>query len=65
MDRGIKDTEAAKNLGVAPQTLRNMRCQGKGPPYFRIGRAVRYSVEDLNRYIEARKVDPESNAQAA
>lgn len=55
----IPDTEAGPILGVAVQTLRNWRSKGAGPIYFRVGaRAIRYDVEDLQRYIDARKVRP-------
>ena len=55
----VPDTEAGPILGVAVQTLRNWRSKGTGPIYFRVGaRAIRYDVEDLQRYIDARKVRP-------
>jgi hypothetical protein len=58
MSRGLKDTEAAKLLGLHPQTLRNMRCKGEGPAYYKIGRAVRYRSEDLISFIRDRKIEP-------
>ena len=53
---GVKDTEAGPILGLHPQTLRNKRSRGEGPPYYKIGRAVRYIKEDLYAYRDARKV---------
>jgi len=53
---GVKDTEAGSILGLHPQTLRNKRSKGEGPPYYKIGRAVRYVKADLIAYREARKV---------
>jgi hypothetical protein len=58
MSRGLKDTEAAAMLGLHPQTLRNMRCKGEGPAYYKIGRAVRYLPEDLISYVSDRKIEP-------
>jgi hypothetical protein len=58
--RGVKDVEAATILGLHPQTLRNMRCRGEGPPYYVAGkRAVRYLLSDLEAYRTKRRVEPE------
>jgi hypothetical protein len=59
MSRGLKDTEAAKLLGLHPQTLRNMRCRGAGPIYHKLGRAVRYLEKDLAAYLEKRRIQTE------
>jgi len=59
MSRGLKDTEAAKLLGLHPQTLRNMRCRGVGPIYHKLGRAVRYLEKDLLSYLEKRRIQTE------
>ena len=56
MSRGLKDTEAAKLLGLHPQTLRNMRCRGVVRVYYKLNKAVRYLAEDLIAYREARKI---------
>ena len=53
---GLKDTEAGPILGLRPQTLRNKRSKGEGPPYYKIGRAVRYLEKDLLDYLEKRKI---------
>lgn len=52
----MTDKQAAKFLGVGLQTLRNWRCRRQGPDYIKMGRAVRYSVRDLLRYLESRKI---------
>ena len=52
MNPVINEVEASEKLHVATQTLRNWRHQRKGPPYLKIGRSVRYSLEDLAKYIE-------------
>ena len=59
MSRGLKDTEAAKLLGLHPQTLRNMRCRNEGPTYHKLGRAVRYLEKDLLSYLEKRRIQTE------
>jgi hypothetical protein len=45
---------AAEYLGnLKPNTLEIWRIQGTGPAYKKIGRLVRYSLEDLDQYIAA------------
>jgi hypothetical protein len=36
--------------------LANLRCQGKGCPYVKLGRRVVYQVEDVKAYEKARRV---------
>lgn len=54
-DRLIDTHEAAKRLGVGYRTLMNARIYG-GPaaiPWVTIGRSVRYSTREIDRYIRA------------
>ncbi len=54
-DRLIDTHEAAKRLGVGYRTLMNARIYG-GPaniPWVRIGRSIRYSTHEIERYIRA------------
>jgi len=45
---------AAEYLGnLKPNTLEIWRVQGTGPAYKKCGRLVRYSLEDLDKYLEA------------
>lgn len=46
--------EAAKYLGLSMSTLNKWRCYGFGPKYLKLGRAVRYRQEELDRYLEGR-----------
>lgn len=39
--------EAAERLGVTVKSLESLRARGKGPPFVRIGKSVRYRLEDL------------------
>jgi len=50
LDYPVTDIQAARYLGLAPQTLRNMRCQRRGPNYLKFGRAIRYRIEDLEDF---------------
>ena len=55
----VDEKRAAKFLGVAVQTLRNWRHQRRGPIYIKMGRSVRYQIEDLVGYLKKKRVDPE------
>lgn len=48
----IRETEAAKLLGVTTRTLQNWRFRGVGPCYVKLGRAVRYKPQDIEDYID-------------
>jgi len=50
---------AAEYLGVTPDTIRGWRLRGGGPPFVRVGpKLCRYAREDLDAYVEARRVAP-------
>jgi hypothetical protein len=55
------DVQIAEIVGRAAQSLRNDRHQGKGLPYYRIGRSVRYKLSEVLSYMEQRRVDPEES----
>lgn len=56
----LNTEEAAKFLGLDPQTLINWRSLGRGPAFIRLGRAVRYSVSALEKFIAKNTVTPQS-----
>ncbi len=61
--RALTEHEAAAYLGLSPTTLaasrlRHRRCEG--PPFLRFGRAVRYDVQDLDRFLDDHRVTPRS-----
>lgn len=57
MQQLIDEKNLSKILGKSLQTLRNDRFLKKGVPYFKIGRSVRYSLDDVEKYIEKSKID--------
>ena len=57
----VDERKAARVLGVAVQTLRNWRHQRRGPAYVKMGRSVRYEINDLVEYLKKKKIDPEVN----
>jgi len=55
----LKETEAADYLNCAPITLAKDRCDQKlGIPFYKLGRSVRYKREDLDAWMDSRKVVP-------
>lgn len=46
--------EAAHYLGLATTTLNKWRIYGHGPRFVKLGRAVRYRKDDLDRYLADR-----------
>ena len=54
----LTEKQVAHNLGLSVATLRAWRLRGGGPRFVRFGRAVRYLVTDVERYIRASFVEP-------
>jgi len=54
--RLLTEPEAAEAMRVCPRTLRKARQDGK-LTYVLIGRAVRYTMDDLDAFIAASKQD--------
>ena len=50
----ITSAEAAALVGLAPITLAKMRIRGDGPPYFKLGKAVRYSPSVVLAWARSR-----------
>jgi predicted DNA-binding transcriptional regulator AlpA len=52
--RVLRTPDAAQYLGLTASTLEKMRITGGGPRFVRIGtRAIGYTVDDLDAFIEA------------
>ncbi|MBB5685657.1 helix-turn-helix transcriptional regulator [Sphingobium boeckii] len=66
MDETVVDTAiAAKRLGLSKKTLTNRRIYGGGPPFLKMGKAVRYRVSDLDAWVAAHVVNSTSQTVAA
>ena len=63
MTRYINDVEVSKITGRAVQSLRNDRQKRIGIPYSKIGRSVRYSLDDVIDFMEARKIQTIGDAR--
>jgi excisionase family DNA binding protein len=48
------EKEAAVYLNVSPRTLQAWRLRGGGPEYVKLGNAVRYDRDALDRFIAER-----------
>ncbi|HOB62904.1 MAG TPA: helix-turn-helix domain-containing protein [Candidatus Competibacteraceae bacterium] len=59
--RLLTDPEAATYLGVSLSFLRQGRMEGRranrspGPPFIRMGRAIRYDLQDLDAWLAANR----------
>ena len=51
----LNQIEAARHLGFSKSTISLMTSRGD-LPHYRVGRAVRYTVEDLDNFMESRRV---------
>ena len=50
----INEKVAAEQLGISVYTLRTYRCTNRvSIPFIKIGKSVRYRVEDLEKFIES------------
>ena len=52
----ITREQAAQYLGITRQYLDVMAMRKQGPSYIRLGRAVRYELDDVKAWAKARKV---------
>ena len=50
----VNTAQAAFYIGLSKRTLEKMRITGEGPIYRKHGRYVRYHIDDLNAWSEAR-----------
>lgn len=57
LDALLTPPDVARYLGVPIGTLANWRYQGRGPASLRVGRHVRYRIEDLATWVEAQLAD--------
>jgi predicted DNA-binding transcriptional regulator AlpA len=59
--RVLSEKEAAEYIGMSRSFLRQDRMNGTlpnrtiGPPYIKIGRSVKYLIEDLDLFLSSKK----------
>jgi excisionase family DNA binding protein len=49
----LRTAQAAELLGISASKLEHMRCVARGPTFVKIGRQVRYRIEEIDAYLEA------------
>jgi predicted DNA-binding transcriptional regulator AlpA len=60
----LREAEAAEMTGLAPSTLAKLRSRGGGPPFIKVGRAVRYPQDRLLRWLDERTQQSSQSAIA-
>jgi hypothetical protein len=49
----MTERDLARRWQVSPGHLSNQRSAGDGPPYIKLGKAVRYRIDDIEKYERA------------
>ena len=52
----IDQNEVGIRLGISPRTLARWRSEKTGPPWVRLGGAIRYRVSDLDAWADDQMV---------
>ncbi len=47
--------DAARFLNLSRKTLQRWRLVGEGPSFQKFGKAIRYSTDDLNTFVQSTK----------
>jgi hypothetical protein len=55
--RYVNDSVVSEITGIAVGSLRNMRMRREGIPYSKIKKSVLYSLNDVYKFMESRKVE--------
>jgi hypothetical protein len=54
----LTENAAARVLCMSSRTLQTWRTKGRGPPFVRVGRAIRYTRQSLIDWTKANTVVP-------
>jgi predicted DNA-binding transcriptional regulator AlpA len=57
--------QTARRTHLSVATLAKMRCCGNGPPYFKVGKFVRYDSNDVDAWLRSRRYTSTSQESAA
>lgn len=55
-EKYLTEKQVAEITNRALSTMRNDRFLNQGIPYIKIGKSVRYNLQDVINYMESRKV---------
>jgi helix-turn-helix protein len=53
----VRETDAARLIGVSVAALRRWRREKRGPRFLKLERCVRYRLADLNAFLDKNSVD--------
>jgi predicted DNA-binding transcriptional regulator AlpA len=65
MDELLNTEQVAKRCGLSEMTVRKWRMTGEGPRFIRLGRAVRYRLNDLEAFLAGRAFSTTTEADFA
>lgn len=60
-EKYLRDAEVAEMIGRSVFTLRNDRHLGKGLPYIKISRQIRYPLNGVVAFLRSRTIEPEKD----
>lgn len=55
MDDYLTTKQLAEHLALAPGTLNNWRALKSGPPFKKLGKAIRYKLSEVLRWLEGKR----------
>ena len=56
----LTEAEVSALTKIALPTLRNQRFRGVGIPYYKIGRSVRYRLQEVLDYMESKRISTDA-----
>ncbi len=56
-DELLTEAQVAEMTGLSKRTLQSWRYRGGGPPFTKLGRAVRYRESELANWLDERTVE--------
>ena len=56
MEQYVNEYRVSEVITRAVQTLRNDRHKGRGIPYIKVGKSVRYAMSDVIKFMDSRKI---------
>jgi predicted DNA-binding transcriptional regulator AlpA len=62
-ERLLDDNELAAVMGRSRSRIQKDRLEGRGPPFVKIGRLVRYRADDVRDYLRSCTIRPAPQAQ--
>lgn len=60
----LNEKEVAEMTGIAVSTLQNDRACRRRLPYYKIGKSVRYSIDDVKAFMEGHRVSSDKGQGA-